>query len=171
MTVIFNFVLLIVIVGFAAFILTGAVNLTKVLSFYSKSTEDDPVVKKYKLSGISCTGTSPRIVREEGMDAGIELTYEIDGRRITGSHDSHFAMDEITARAIAGSGEPAEICVHPDNEKVFCFMDELYRQKKVYNPEKALRFGWTYGEKVKGVIAMTAAVIILLLLLFIKFSI
>ena len=156
--------------GVVAAVVLGCLQTAKSISFEKNNYEDNPVVKKYKLYGISCTGTSPHIVRREGAGTGIELTYDIDGRRIKGVLDDYFVMDDLMAKAITESGEPLEICVHPDNEKVFCLMDELYRQKKEYNHEKAFRRNLTFGWKLRNTVELVSVIVFFLIILFIKFS-
>ena len=166
MPVLFKLILFVICIGAVAAFINGGVDTAKFFSRNRECTDDHPVVKKYKLHGITCTGTSPHVVKREGAGTGIELTYEIDGRKITGVLDDYFVMDDFMAKYIAESGEPVEICVHPDNEKVFCLMDELYRQKKVYDREKSLRFDLDYGTKLKSTVSLISFICFILILLF-----
>jgi len=168
--IILKAVIFLICAGIVAAVIDRGTNIAGRLTASGKAMEDNPVVKKYKLSGISCTGTSPRIIRREASGTGIELSYEIDGRMITGVLDDYFVMDDLMARAIVESGKPLEICVHPDNEKVFCLMDELYRQKKEYNYEKAMRRDLTFGLKLKSTAGLMFCIVAVLIYLFIRFS-
>ena len=119
-------------------IIAGIVYVTRSGAEYASSADDTEIVKKYKLEGISCKGSDPKIWYDMDSEARLRLTYEIDGERITGTLDGSFYMQKEEIEELVSRGETIDICVDPLDHTKFCLMDELYRQKKIHTSEKTV---------------------------------